>query len=154
MRLRLATPLALLALAAPLAGCGESEKDKYIDDFKPLNDKLLDVGGELGAAVGGADSQSDAALAKQFGALATRLDGLNNDIAALDTPSDLEDEAKALNDRIDATVGDLEAIEKAARENNAEDAAAATVQLATDAEAVNTAQNKLARATGAKVGES
>lgn len=153
MRPRLVTPLALLALAMPLAACGESEKDKYIDDFKPLNDKLLDVGGELGTAVGGADSQSDTALAKQFGALATRLEGVNKDIAALDTPSDLEDEAKALNDRIDATVGDLEAIEKAARAKDAEDAAAATVQLATDAEAVNVAQNKLARATGAKVGE-
>ena len=153
MRLRLATPLALLVLAVPIAACGESEKDKYIDDFKPLDDKLLDVGGELGAAVGGADSQSDAALAKQFGALATRLEGVNKDIAALDTPSDLEDEAKALNDRIDATVGDLEAIEKAAREHDAEDAAAATVQLAADSEEVNAAQNKLAKATGAEVGE-
>ena len=148
MRLRLATPLALLALA----GCGQSEKDKYIDDFKPLNDKLLNLGRDLGTAVQKADRQSDAALSKQFGALATRLEGVNKDIAALDTPSDLQDEAKTLNDKIDAAVGDLEAIEKAARENSAEDAAAATVQLATDAEAVNTAQNKLAKATGAKVG--
>ena len=153
MRLRFAIPLALLALAAPLAACGESEKDKYIDDFKPLNDKLLDLGSELGGAVGGADSQSDAALAKQFGGLARRLEGVNEEIADLDTPSDLEDEAKTLNDKIDAAVGDLEEIEKAAQENNAEDAAAATVQLATDSEAVNKAQNKLAKATGAAVGE-
>jgi predicted nucleic acid-binding Zn-ribbon protein len=153
MRPRLATPLLLLALAMPLGACGQSEKDKYIDDFKPLNDKLLDIGGELGAAVGGADNQDDAALAKQFGALARRLDAVNKDIADLDTPSDLQDEAKALNGRIDDTVGELEAIEKAARGHNAEDAAAATVQLATDSEAVNKAQNKLARATGARVGE-
>ena len=68
MRLRLATPLALLALAVPVAGCGENEKDQYIDDFKPLNDKLLDVGRDLGVAVQGADDQSDDALAKQFAA--------------------------------------------------------------------------------------
>jgi hypothetical protein len=153
MRPRLVTPLALLALAMPLAACGESEKDKYIDDFKPLNDKLLDLGRELGAAVGGAESQGDAALAKQFGSLAKRLDGLNKEIADLDTPSDLDDEAKDLNGRIDDTVGDLEDIAKAAREHDAQDAAAGTVQLATDAEAVNKAQNKLARATGAEVGE-
>ena len=149
MRLRLALPLALLALA----GCGKSEKDKYIDEFKPLNDKLLDVGRDLGAAVQGADSQSDAALAKQFGALARRLDGVNREIAGLDTPSDLEDEARELNGRIDDTVRDLKDIEKAARSEEAEDAAAATVQLAADSEEVNAAQNKLARATGADVGE-
>jgi hypothetical protein len=154
MRLRLATPLALLALAMPLAACGESEKDKYIDDFKPLNDRLLDLGGELGAAVGGADAASDAALAKQFEGLAKRLDRVNKEIADLDTPSDLKDEAKELNGRIDDAVGDLEDIGKAARQHDAEDAAAGTVQLATDAEAVNKAQNKLAKATGANVGKS
>jgi predicted nucleic acid-binding Zn-ribbon protein len=149
MRARLALPLALMALA----GCGESEKDKYIDDFKPLNDKLLDVGRDLGAAVGAAETQNDAALAKQFGALAKRLEGVNEEIADLDTPSDLEDEAKDLKGSIDETVGTLEAIEKAAREHDAEDAAAATVRLASDSEQVNAAQNKLAKATGADVGE-
>ena len=154
MRSRLVTPLALLALVMPLAACGESEKDKYIDDFKPLNDKLLDLGRDLGTAVQEADTQEDAALAKQFGALAKRLDVVNEEIADLDTPSDLADEAKQLNGRIDDAVDDLRAIEKAAQENNAQDAAAATVQLATDAEAVNKAQNKLAKATGAEVGKS
>ena len=152
MRLRLATPLALLALAVPVAACGEDEKDQYIDDFKPLNDKLLDVGRDLGVAVQGADDQSDAALAKQFSGLATRLEGVKKEIAALDTPADLKDEAAALDKNLDATVGDLENISEAAGKNNAQGAAAATVQLATDAQRVNTAQNKLAKATGADVG--
>ena len=153
MRPRLALPIALLALATPLAACGESEKDKYIDDFKPLNDKLLDVGRDLGAAVGGAETQNDSALAKQFGALAKRLEGVNEEIADLDTPADLEDEAKDLKGSIDETVSTLEAIEKAAQDHDAEDAAAATVRLASDSEEVNAAQNKLAKATGADVGE-
>ncbi len=114
MRLRLATPLALLALAVPVAGCGEDEKDQYIDDFKPLNDKLLDVGRDLGVAVQGADDQSDAALAKQFAGLATRLEGVKKEIAALDTPADLKDEAAALDKNLDATVEDLEDISEAA----------------------------------------
>jgi len=153
MRPRLGTLLALLALATPLAACGESEKDKYIDDFKPLNDKLLAVGQDLGTAVDGAGKKSDAALATEFDALATRLEEVNNDIADLDTPPELEDEASALNTRIEATIGDIEDIAKAARQNDAEEAAAATVQLASDAQKVNAAQNRLAKATGAEVGD-
>ena len=145
--------LALIALALPIAACGESEKDKYIDDYKPLNDQLLKVGSDLGTAAEGVESKSDAALARQFGALAKRLERVNGDIAALDTPDDLKDEAKALNKVIDTTTGDIEDIAKAARANDAQAAAAATLQLSTDAQEVNTAQNKLARATGADVGQ-
>ena len=153
MRLRLATPLALLVLAVPIAACGESEKDKYIDDFKPLNDELLTVGRDLGTAVDGADKKSDAALAKEFSGLVTRLKDVNQDIGDLDTPAELEDEALTLNVRLDATIADMENIAKAARANDAEGAAAATVELSTDAQKVNAAQNRLAKATGAEVGE-
>ncbi len=153
MRSRLATPLALLALAVSLAACGESETDKYVDDYKPLNDKLLEVGSDLGTAIDGVESKSDAALAKQFTALAARLEGVNKEIAALDTPADLQDEAKALNKTLGAATRDVEDIAKAARENDAQSAATATVQLSSDAQDVNTAQNKLAKATGAEVGQ-
>lgn len=153
MRLRLATPLALLALAVPLAACGESEKDKYIDDFKPLNDKLLGIGQDLGPAVKSAEKKSDAAVTKEFGALATRLKEVNKGIADLDTPAELENEALTLNVRLDATIRDIEDIAKAARGNKAEAAAAATLQLSADSQLVNTAQNRLAKATGAEVGE-
>jgi hypothetical protein len=153
MRVHIATSLALLALALTLAACGESETDKYVDDYKPLNDKLLAVGKDLGNALDAVESQSDAALAKQFTALADRLESLNADIAALDTPADLEDEAKGLNEALDATTGDVEAIASAARKNDAQAAASATVKLSGDAQEVNTAQNKLAKATGADVGQ-
>jgi sugar phosphate isomerase/epimerase len=152
MRLRLVIPLALVALTVPLAACGESEKDKYIDDFKPLNDKLLAVGQDLGTAVEGADKATDDKLATEFAGLAKRLKSVNEDIAALDTPSDLTDEARGLEKRLDATIKDIEDIAKAARENNAEAFAGAIVQLSTDSQQVNTAQNKLAKATGADVG--
>ena len=99
------------------------------------------------------ESKSDAALAKQFSALATRLESLNDEIAALDTPADLKDESKALNKALDATAGDVEDIAEAAKKNDAQAAAAATVELSTDAQEVNTAQNKLAKATGAEVGQ-
>ena len=151
MRLRLATLLALLALA--LAACGQSEKEKYVDDYKPLNDRLLSLGQDLGAAIQGAESKSDAALARQFSSLASRLRRVNKDIASLETPADLRDEAKALRDTLDDAIGDIEDIAKAARGKDAQAAAAATVELAADSEDVNAAQNKLARATGARVGD-
>lgn len=151
MRLRLATLLALLALV--LTACGQSEKEKYVDDYKPLNDRLLSLGQDLGAAIQGAESKSDEALARQFSSLATRLRGVNKDVAALDTPADLRDEARALRDTLNVTIGDIEDIAKAARGKDAQAAAAATVELAADSEDVNAAQNKLARATGAKVGD-
>ncbi len=154
MRLRLVLPLTLCALAFPLAACGESEKDKYVDDFKPLNDDLLAIGRQLAAAVEGAESKSDAALATQFNGIAKDLGDLNDDIEALDTPDDLKGEADALNARIDDTVGDIEDIASAAEDNDAQAAAAATVKLAASARRVNTAQNRLAKATGAAVGES
>ena len=153
MRPRLATALALLAIGASVGACGESEKDKYIDDFSPLNDELLVVGRDLSTALEGVESKSDAALAKQFGGLATRLEDVSKQIAALDTPADLKDESKALTEQLDTTTGDVEDIAKAARGNDAQAAAAATVQLSSDAQEVNKAQNKLAKATGADVGQ-
>ena len=153
MLARLAILLAVLTLAVSLAACGESETDKYVDDYKPLNDKLLAIGSDLGNAVDDVESKSDAALAKQFSALATRLESLNDEIAALDTPAELKDEAKALNEALDSTTGDVKDIAKAAEKNDPQAAASATVQLSTDAQEVNTAQNKLAKATGAEVGQ-
>ena len=150
---RFATPLVLLAVAVPLAACGESETDKYVDEYKPLNDKLLKIGSDLGTAIDGVESKSDAALAKQFTALASRLEDVNKEIAALDTPADLKDESKALNEALETTTGDVEDIAEAAQENNAQAAAAATLQLSTSAQEVNAAQNKLAKATGADVGQ-
>lgn len=153
MRVRLATPLALLVLALPLAACGESETDKYVDDYKPLNDKLLEVVSDVGRATEGFESKSDAALEKQFTALSARLEDVNKEIAALDTPADLQDEAKALNDKLTAMTGDVEDLANAAGDNDAQAAAAATLQLSTSVEEVNTAQKKLAKATGAEAGQ-
>ena len=153
MRPHLAIPLAFLVLATPLASCGQSETEKYVDDYKPLNDRLLSLGQDLGAAIQGAESKSDQALARQFSSLATRLRGVKEDITDLETPTELADEAKALRDTLDDTIGDIEDIAKAARGKDAQAAAAATVELAADSEDVNAAQNKLARATGAKVGD-
>jgi hypothetical protein len=152
VRLGLAIPLAVLALSAPLGGCGQSEKDKYIDAYKPVNDRLLKVGTDIGTAVQTASTASDAGLATKFDGLAARLARVKKDVDGLVTPTELKDESKALSGTLAATETDLRDISTAAKKKNGQAAATATLQLSKNAQKVNTAQNKLAKATGAKVG--
>lgn len=134
------------------SGCGESEKDKYIEDYKPLNERLLKVGEAVGRAPLEAGTESNANLARRFNRYADDLDRVNRDIAALDTPADLMEESKALTRTIGVVIADLEKIATAAREADERAAAAATLSLPDHANAVNRAQNRLAKATGADIG--
>jgi hypothetical protein len=148
----LAACLLAACLLASLVGCGQSEKDKYIDAYKPVNDRLLKVGTDIGTAVQSASTASDAGLAKKFDGLASRLETVKKDVDGLDTPADLKDESKALSATLAATTTDLRDISTAAKEKDGQGAATATLQLSKNAQTVNTAQNKLAKATGAKIG--
>jgi len=134
------------------SGCGESEKDKYIDDFKPLNGRLLKLGESIGSAPLETGSDGNARLARRFGQYATDLGDVSSDIASLDTPRELEAESKALTRRIEVVVKDLRKISAAAKRGDQRAAAAATAALTDDANDVNRAQNRLATATGADVG--
>lgn len=143
-----------LAVAAFVAvsGCGQSENDKYIDDYDPLNERLLAIGEKIGRAPLEAGTDSNAKLARRFNRYADDLDRINKDIAALDTPADLMDESEALTRTIGVVIVDLEKIATSAREADQRGAAAATLSLTDHANAVNRAQNRLARATGADIG--
>lgn len=154
MRRRSLPLLAVLVLAAgAVAGCGEDEKDKFVDDYRPLNDRLLQVGKDLAKGLGRAEGKSNKALSLEFARFALRLREINKDLRGLDTPGDLKDESDILALRIDDTIKNLEDISGAAGNNDPQGAAAATVELSTNSQALNRAQNKLARATGAKIGD-
>ena len=145
-------PLAVASVAMALAGCADSEQDRYVKDYDPLNDRLLEIGQSLGRAQLQAGSASNSQLGRQFSKSAAELDAVREDIAALDTPADLADESKALIASIGDVVGDLERISAAATRGDQQAAAAATLSLTEDSNDVNRAQNRLARATGANVG--
>jgi hypothetical protein len=153
MRLRL-LPIVAAALLASVgaAGCGQSEKDKYIEAYKPVNDELIKLGQRLGTAVNSASSENNAQLARKFTALDADFKKTQKRIDDLDTPDDLKDESKALSDAIGTVEGDVAEIAKAAKESDPRAAAAATVRLTRDSNRVNVTQNKLAKATGAEVG--
>ena len=153
MTRRLVLLLSLLALAGVAsAGCGEDEKDKFVEDYRPLNDRLLKIGSDLGEGLRSAGNKSNRRLAEQFAGFGLRLSAVAKDIRNLETPDELKDESSNLTARIDDVVKNLQDISGAAGTGDPQAAAAATVELGTTAQALNTAQNKLARATGAKVG--
>jgi hypothetical protein len=146
--------LPCLALVAALlaAGCGQSAKDKYISSYKPINRDLIRVVDRMATAVNSAGGKSNAQLSTQFGGFQTQLKGIRKRVEGLDTPDDLKDESRALSVAIGTVEGDVGDIATAARKSDAQGAAAATVRLSRDSNRVNTAQNTLAKATGAKVG--
>jgi hypothetical protein len=142
--------LALVTVAA--SGCGQTEKEKYVDDYKPLNDRLLKVGQEIGTAPLAARRQSNVKISQQFDKYASDLDDVRKDIASLDTPDSLKPESKSLTSAIGLAVTDLRDISGAAKRADKRAAAGATLELRDHAEKVNFSQNRLATATGADVG--
>jgi len=146
------TVAALVTAGLAASGCGQSDKDRYVHDYKPLNDRLLRVGEAIGRAPIEAAPDSNAKLSARFRRYASDLNRVNKDIAALDTPGDLRADATALTRGIGAVVRDLEKISRAASRGDQKAVAATTVALRDGANMVNKAQNRLARATGADVG--
>jgi hypothetical protein len=144
--------LSFLVAAIALAGCGKSEEEKYADDFKPVNDRLLKVGERIGTRLGDASKQTNARLARQFGGFASDLEKVNGEIAALDPPKDLRDESRTLTERIEVVVKDLEDISEAARSGDPKAAKRAALSFGRHSPPLNQAQNRLARATGADPG--
>ena len=140
--------VACLALLA--AGCGEDAKEKFTKDYKPVNQKIIDLGEDVGQAVQGAEGKSDAALEKQFGELAQRTGRLQQDVDALEAPEDL----KADQDKLTEAMGDaqnaLDGIEKAAGDNDANAARESAQDLVQSSEELRDARRALAKATGAK----
>jgi hypothetical protein len=152
MRRRIALLCVVVAAALLTAGCGESAKDKYISDYKPINRDLIALGTKLGRAVNTANAKSNPQLAVQFSSFEKQLQGIRKRVDGLDTPDDLKDESKALSTAIGTVEQDVGDIATAARKSDASAAASATVRLSRDSNRVNNAQNTLAKATGATVG--
>jgi len=139
-------------LAASLGGCGQSEKDKYIDAYSPLNTRLIKVNDDLARTINGSQNKTNAQLAAGFAPLGKKLRTLSRQIGALDTPADLKQESKALTDTLDTTREDVDGVVAAARKEDARALAAVSMRLPDKANTISTKANGLARATGARVG--
>ncbi|MGI8749278.1 MAG: hypothetical protein ACR2J6_01800 [Thermoleophilaceae bacterium] len=139
-------------LAGSLGGCGQSEKDKYIDAYSPLNTRLIKVNDDLARTINGSQKKSNARLAGDFTPLGRKLGTLSRQIGALDTPADLEQESKALTGTLDTAREDVDGVVAAARRNDAQALSKAGIRLPDEANKISSTANRLARATGARVG--
>jgi hypothetical protein len=139
--------LALLFCIALLAGCGESDEEQFRDDFDPINERLSDLGEEVGDALQAARSKSNTEIAEQFDGFAEDIADIGQDVEELDPPEDLQDEV----DRLEGAIADVETalttIADAGESGDAKAARAATVDLIDEGERLDKLQGQLLDAT-------
>lgn len=110
--------------------------------------KLKTLGNEIGAAVEGASSQTDAALVKQFEGLASRTTQEAGAIGQLSAPSKFKTELASLQSSLTQVAGTLREIEAAAAANDATTAKAAGEAIVTDAQQVKSIDDALTAKLG------
>jgi hypothetical protein len=148
--MRLASVVTLLILALFGAGCGQAKEEKFKDGFKPLNGKIVALGGEVGTAVSRASASSDKSIARQFGGYAQRVGDIRKDLDDLDPPDDLKKDKESLVQALGDAAAALRGIERAANTGSKEAARRATLQLVPASEHIRRARLRLARKTGVR----
>ena len=142
-----------LVLLASLAGaCGGDDEKEYKDGYKVLNERLLDIGQDVGTGLETAAGKSNKQLSEEFARYALRLQTVNTAIRRLKTPGEFKQESRDLTARIDEAIEDLKAISGATGVGDRQQTAEAVVAFGASSQALNRAQNALARATGARIG--
>lgn len=128
MRSRIATLVALLALALVAPGCGKDQG--FIDDYNKATKPLTELNRDIGGTVNGATGASNGKISKQFAGLAQRADKVNRDLAKLDPPDDAKGPFAQLRAALRKGTADLRGASQAADESNTRDFASATAALA------------------------
>ena len=147
--------LALLTAGAFVAGCGgddkKSDEADFSTEFKTINDRILDLGEQVGQAVSNAANSTDEELSRQFGTFADQLQEQRDALDGLEPPPESQKATDDLSAAMDRVIGDLKAISNAAGSNNPAGAQAATRALVRNSPALRDARRTLARQTGATV---
>jgi TolA-binding protein len=146
---RVLTALVAVTLAAlALAACGGDDDDSasFQEDYPALSDRLVSLGEEVGQAIQNANTESDAALAEQFGEYAEQLDGLRQDLEELEPPEDLADEREDLVTAMGDVRSSLEGIASAAEDGDPQAARDATLELVEGSTELRDAREALSRA--------
>jgi hypothetical protein len=140
--------LVLLAatLSLVLAACGESDEDKFADDYQPVGKKLEDLGGEVGDALQAAENKSDKELSEQFAGFADQMADVQKEVEELDPPASVEKDVADLEKAIDNVEGSLQDIADAGEQNDPAKARTATLALIQQGERLDEVEKKVAAA--------
>jgi hypothetical protein len=136
----------MATLSLVVAGCGDSDEEKFRDAYDPVDEQLSDLGEEVQDALQAAEKKSDEELAQQFEGFADDLADIEADIERLDPPSDVEDDVTKLERAIDDVEGSLRDIAAAGRENDPAAARTATLELIQQGERLDELQQRVGSA--------
>jgi hypothetical protein len=138
----------LLAAALLVGGCGEDKSKTFRTDFRPVNAKIVALGGAVGKAVMGASGKSDRQIQQEFSALGTRTGSLRKQVDGLDPPDDLKEDRADLSTAMADAQKALGQISAAARKGDPDAARRATIQLVAASDDLRSSRRRLARASG------
>ena len=134
--------IAVTAAMAVAAGCGEDQN--FIDDYNAATKPLQTLASSINTAVGGASSQKDAAIAKEFERLADETKKTNDRLDELDAPDDAKAPFEDLKAALRKGEADLREVAAAAGKGDAQAAAAAVQKLSRDGAAISRAETAVA----------
>jgi hypothetical protein len=136
------------ALAIMLgAGCGEDQRDAYVEDFRPLSRQIASLGQFTGDAVQTAERKSDAQIEDQFRQIADELARLRGELEALEPPDDLADDQRAMAEAMRGVEEALRGIQRAAGQSDPRAARRQTIELIQASEDLRDARGRLNQAT-------
>jgi hypothetical protein len=139
---------AALALALGAPGCGEDSDEQFKQDYNQAVRPLTTLGDDVVASLGGAEGQSNRAVARRFRELADRFERTRTNLSRLDPPADTEDEFDGLLASLKESVRDLRAVARAAREGDPAQAAKASKALVETGQRVRRAEEAFQDAVG------
>jgi len=140
--MRFRSLLAVLAVGALAAGCGEDQT--FIDDYNEATKPLQALADDINSAVGGATTKDSAVIAKEFRRLANATKKTNDRLDKLDAPDDAKADFAKLKAALRKGEADLREVANAAKAGDALEAGGAVGKLAEDGRAISAAENAVA----------
>jgi hypothetical protein len=138
---RAALPIAAALALAFGAGCGDDADAQFKQDYNEAVRPLSTLGDDVVASLGGAEGQSNRAIARRFGELADRFERTSRNLSRLDPPADTGDEFDDLLASLKRTVADLRTVARAAKEGDPAEAAEASRALVETGQRVRRAED-------------
>jgi hypothetical protein len=138
--------LSALLIALALAACGESDEDKYREEFPPIDRQLAALAADVNEGLRSAGGLDDRALAAEFGRYSHRLGELRGRLDGLEAPDQIENDHERALAAMAAVRRALADVADAAKRSDAIAARDAATRLVRDGARLDETRAELARA--------